>query len=131
MQMQGLAHVGLFITDMERSVNFYTQVLGFTVIWENVNPSAEGDVQVTFLKNGTCVLEIVRFPHPEQRKDGWFDHIAMNVQDLDAVIEQLKQKQVIFEVGSYTNAPQVFENGSRWVLFRGPDNEHIELNERL
>ena len=43
----------------------------------------------------------------------------------------LKEKGIEFEEGSYTHAPQTFQGGSKWVMFRGPDQEHIELNEKL
>lgn len=131
MQLSGLAHVGLFITEMERSVRFYTEVLEFEEIWRNVNPSPQGDVQVTFVQSGTLVLELVELPHPKIRTDGWFDHIALAVKDLEQVMAALTARGVKFEAGSREDAPQVFENGSRWVMLRGPDNEHIELNEVL
>ena len=128
---RGLAHVGLFVSDMERSVRFYTETLGFELIWKNANPSPDGDILVSFVRNGDCVIELVRFPEPEMRKAGWFDHIALRVDNLGNIIEHLEKKGVAFDQGSYTDAPQVFEKGSRWVFFRGPDDERIELNERL
>ncbi|MDD3428468.1 MAG: TIM barrel protein [Oscillospiraceae bacterium] len=129
--MKNLAHVGLFITDMQQTVAFYTSLLQFNVIWQNTNPSPQGDIQVTFVQNGNLILELVQFPVPQQRGDGWFDHVAIKVKNLDTVIQKLQQKGITFEEGTREDAPQVFENGSRWVLFRGPDNEHIELNEVL
>lgn len=131
MQLSGLAHIGLFVTDMQRSVRFYTEMLDFKVIWKNVNPSPEGDIAVTFVQNGNLVLELVRFPNPQTRTDGWFDHIALAITDLEQVMAELSARGIAFEAGSREDAPQVFEKGSRWVLFRGPDNEHIELNEVL
>ena len=50
---------------------------------------------------------------------------------LNNLIEELKEKGVVFEKDSYCKAPQVFARGSKWVMMRGPDNERIELNERL
>ncbi|MEG1012548.1 MAG: VOC family protein [Ruthenibacterium sp.] len=91
MQLQGLAHVGLFVTDLKRSLAFYTDKLGFRVIWENSNPSPEGDVQVAFAQSGDFVMELAQFPHPQQRTDGWFDHIALRVKDLDAAMAQLAE----------------------------------------
>lgn len=130
-KIQGLAHVGLFINDIQRSLEFYSEILGFELVWESVNKCDEGDVLVKFVKNGDCMIELVQFPYEIQRQDGWWDHIAINVENIDGVIENLKEKGIAFEEGSYTHAPQTFPNGSKWVMFRGPDNEHIELNERL
>ena len=47
------------------------------------------------------------------------------------MIEELQGKKVTFEEGSYCEAPHVFERGSKWIMLRGPNNERIELNERL
>jgi len=41
----------------------------------------------------------------------------------------LKAKGINFESESVTEASHFFRNGSKWILFRGPDNEHLELNE--
>lgn len=131
MKMEGFAHVGLFVNDIQKSVAFYTETLGFKLIWESVNQCPEGDVLVKFVENGGSVIELVQFPYTLERKDGWFDHIAMNVKDIDAVMKALEEKGVEFEEGSYTHAPQTFPGGSKWVMFRGPDGEHLELNERL
>lgn len=131
MKMEGFAHVGLFVNDIQKSLAFYTEKLGFELIWESVNQCPDGDVLVKFVKSGDSVIELVQFPNRIERQDGWFDHIAMNVEDIDAVMKELETKGILFEEGSYTHAPQTFPNGSKWVMFRGPDNEHIELNEKL
>ncbi len=130
--IKGIAHVGLYVNDIGRSVRFYEDKLGFELIHEAVNQCPEGDVLVKFVRNGDCVLELVQFPYGIKREDGWFDHVAINVTDIDSVIEALREKGICFEEGSYTFAPHVFPPaGTKWVMFRGPDGEHIELNERL
>lgn len=131
MKMEGFAHVGLYVNDIQRSLAFYTEKLGFELIWESVNQCPDGDVLVKFVKSGNDVIELVQLPFKLERQDGWFDHIAMRVEDIDAVMEELESKGIEFEAGTYTHAPQTFPNGSKWVMFRGPDKEHIELNEML
>ena len=34
MAIHGLAHVGVFVSDLERSKRFYRDVLGFEITWE-------------------------------------------------------------------------------------------------
>ena len=44
----------------------------------------------------------------------------------------LESKGIVFEEDEITHAEHVFPpKGSKWILFRGPDNEHIELNELM
>ena len=100
MKMEGFAHIGLFVNDIERSLKFYTEKLNFKLIWESVNQCDDGDVLVKFIQNGDSVIELVQFPKPIQREDGWFDHIAMNVEDIDAVIAELEKMGIAFEEGS-------------------------------
>lgn len=129
--MVGLAHIGLFITDIERTKSFYTQILGFEVSHEAQLQSEEGVIKICFLSLGSLCVEAVQFPNPQKRGDGWFDHIAINVKNIEAVKKQLEEKGIAFEEENITHAPGVWENGSKWILFRGPDNEHLEINEVL
>lgn len=131
MKIEGLAHVGLFVPDAEASARFYRQYLAFEEVWRNINPLPEGDETVIFIRNGNLTIELVQQVHPRQRQDGWFDHIALAVTDIDAVIAKLEADGIEFEEGSYTVAPNVFPNGSKWVLFRGPNQERLELTEVL
>lgn len=130
-KMVGLAHIGLFITDIERTKSFYTDILGFEVSHETALESEEGVIKICFLSLGSLCIEAVQFPNPQKRGDGWVDHIAINVKNIEAVKKQLEEKGVAFEEESITYAPNVWEHGSKWILFRGPDNEHLEINEVL
>jgi len=130
--IEGLAHVGLYVNDVQRSVGFYEDKLGFKLIHEAVNKIPEGDVLVRFIQHKSCIIELVQLPYEIKREDGWFDHISLAVKDLDEIMKELAEKGIEFETGSYMEAPHVFPpKGSKWVFFRGPDGEHIELNERV
>ncbi|RRD96089.1 hypothetical protein EII17_00860 [Clostridiales bacterium COT073_COT-073] len=131
MEIGGLAHIGIFVKDNQVSAKFYQDILGFTEIWRNKNWSEDGEIDVIFIENDGLIIELVQFPKYEQRKDGLIDHIAFKVKNIDEVITKLKENGVVFEENTHTTALQVFEKGSRWIMFRGPDGEHLELNERL
>ena len=127
----GLAHIGVFASDLNVSQDFYEKIMGFRKVWENTNHSEEGDVKVVFVEKDGLVIELIKMPKLQERGDGVVDHFAISVNGLEGVIEELKEKGVVFEEGSYREAPHVFERGSKWILLRGPNNERIELNERL
>lgn len=124
-KMEGLAHVGLFIKDIERTVKFYEEILDF----ETIERSEVEGSKVAFIKNGDLIIEVVQPPVYQERCDGWFDHIAFRCTDIAGVKEKLAAKGITFEEKDIYVAPQVFPNGAKWILFRGPDNEHLELNE--
>lgn len=128
----GLAHVGLFSRDLERSREFYCGKLGFEKIWECTVDEPDGTLtQVMFLKNGGLVLEVMLPETPPARPDGRFDHVALAVSDIEAWQQRLEAEGIAFESEAPVFKAQVFPNGSKWLMFRGPDGERLELNEVL
>lgn len=73
-----LAHIGVYVHDLERSVRFYQDVLDFVQIFRYENQGTP----IAFLQNGTCVLELIEKPASAGRTDGRVDHIALAVTDL-------------------------------------------------
>ena len=131
-RIKGLAHIGLYVKDIERTKKFYAEMLGFVTYFECVSESPDGDILVAFARNGDCVLELVQLPVPVQRSDGWFEHLALKVSNIEEVKKERESKGIVFDEEEITHAKHVFPpKGSKWILFRGPDNEHIELNELM
>lgn len=122
----GLNHIGLFIKDRERSKKFYKEVLGFECIFEF---TADDGAKIAFIRNGDCVIELVEFPEPKERVDGWFDHVAMRVENIEEVVAELREKGIEFDSEDIVSSPKCFPNGSKYILFRGPDGEHLEVME--
>lgn len=126
--MQDLAHVGLFISDAERSKEFYTQVLDFETAFE----IKTADAHVVFVRKGNLILELVQFWDERKTcRDGVVDHIAIHVVNIEKAAEALREKGIVFDAEEITYAPDFWGNGSKWILFRGPDGEHLELTEIL
>ena len=73
-----LAHIGVYVCALERSVRFYQDVLDFVQIFRYENQGTP----IAFLQNGTCVLELIEKPASAGRTDGCVDHIALAVTDL-------------------------------------------------
>ena len=125
--VNGLAHVGLFINDLDKEVEFYTKVLDFDCI----ETCTIGDMKIAFVANGSCCIELVQGPEKIYRGDGYFDHLALNVKDIEAVKAKLEERGVEF-TEQLVYDPNVFApKGSKWILFRGPEGERLELNERM
>ena len=123
MPIQGLAHIGVCVSSIERSQAFYADILGFKTVFRY---AYEG-TPIAFMQVGDCVLELIE--NAEKRSDGQVDHIALRVADIVEIYTELQKKGVHFEDGGITVCPECFGNGSKWAVFRGPDNERIELNE--
>lgn len=130
--IDGLAHVGLFVSDLDQSCKFYEDVLGFETIWRCEVEEPDGSLtHVAFVQNGDLTLELIRPQTVSERPDGHFDHVAMRVRDIEAMQKILEEKGITFESPEPIYKSQVFEKGSKWLMFRGPDGERLELNERM
>lgn len=127
----GLAHIGIIVKDTQRSVGFYTEALGFECYFSAEVPGGSGATKLTFLRRGTCVIELIEPPQATERQTGPVDHIALLVSSMEAVMERLSKRGVTFETERPKELPMLFDNGVKSIFFRGPDGERIELSEEL
>ena len=128
-QVKGLAHIGVFTTDMEESIRFYTEVLGFELIHQKdlVNPN--GTTKLGFVNAGGLVMEFVQpadVTGLKDKKAGIVDHIAIEVKEIDDVILRLKDNGVTFETQEKSELADLF-NGVSNIFFSGPNGERLEL----
>lgn len=127
----GLGHIGLFVKNIEVSKSFYCEKLDFEVLHENSLEEKDGVVKIAFIKAEDCVIELVQFPMYKKRTDGIVDHIAFRVKDIEQVVNILRKRGIKFETENTVFAKDFFNRGNKWILFRGPDGEHLEINEIL
>jgi len=124
--LNGLGHIGIFISDIDTSVSFY-QKLGFEVAAQYQRPNG---VVLTFMKAGSCILELIRPIDPTLlgRSAGVVDHVCMAVTNIEAYTEALKAQGIIDADAVVGSMPDVMD-GSKNIFFRGPDGERLELFE--
>ncbi len=126
-RIKGLAHVGLFIMDVEKSKKFYEDILDFETIWDC---TLDDGTKVAFVKNGDLTLELVQFVDPKPSKgDGWVDHLAIAVEDIEGMKKKLEDRGIKFESEEIVFDKNMFAKGTKYLMFRGPDGEHLEIGE--
>lgn len=131
-EITGLAHIGVFVQDIEKSKDFYTNVLCFECYFETGIDTDDGVVKVAFIRTGNCVIELVEQPTHEKRSaDGVIAHIALDVKDIDIVQACLEKDGLEFETDKPVHLATIFDNGVKYINLKGPDGEVIELNETL
>ena len=89
-----LAHIGVYVSNLKESQRFYENILGFHKVWENTNASPEGDVKVVFVEKEGLIIELIKLPILEERRDGVIDHFAIAVKEIDQVIEASSLRMV-------------------------------------
>lgn len=137
-----LEHVGLSVGDLDRSIAFYRDVLGFSVVRVLEVPPAMrlGDVvglppctaRIAHLTLGPAMLELFEYRDPRGRPvppdwthaDHGFNHVGLTSTDTRADWQRLCGRGVEF-VGE----PLEFRPGVWIVYFRGPDGEICELRQ--
>lgn len=115
---RGLEHIGIKVQDMEKSIKFYTEVLGF----EFINRMKPGDVELVFVKLGNTVIELIE-SDGSVYGDGVVNHIALNVTDILAAVEHLKRQKIEM----ISQEPKSIGPGKYNFFFRGPSGEKLEL----
>lgn len=118
--IRGLAHIGIMTDDPKRCAEFYVDNLGFRYYHEK----DLGHLQLVFVENGGCVVEFVS--RGARSADGAVDHIALQVQGIEDLVEELRAKGVEFETEKVT-CMDVFPRGCKNIFFRGPAGERLEL----
>jgi glyoxylase I family protein len=124
---RGVHHFRLTVSDVSRSVAFYTEVLGFRKLMD-LNPGA-------FLSNGAIGLGIGPHPDPtralqndrfDENRIG-LDHMSFGVstrRDLDDAVTVLDRRGVPHS--EVRDLGEAF--GIAILIFRDPDNIQLELS---
>lgn len=123
----GIHHICIHTQDIEESIKFYQDIMGFGLIGRETCDFGE----YAMLKLNESLLELIQ-PN-EQNEDTFGDkgsitHIGMAVQGIEAVWDDLCAKGVplLSEEIEDDDAPM---GGLRVIQLLGPSQEHINLYE--
>jgi len=120
----GLWGVRYQVKDVQRSIAFYTETLGFDLDRQNL--PAFGQVSIGDLKlilSGPGASGSRPMPDGRQQEPGGWNRVVLEVKDLPARISELKNQAARFR-----NAMEVGPGGKQ-ILLEDPDGNAIELFE--
>jgi methylmalonyl-CoA/ethylmalonyl-CoA epimerase len=118
-------YIGIRVTNLERSIDFYTKVLSMRVTGRSKIEQTKGEtVGLQTGENGfTLELNFYEKDSPFNTKyiagDG-LDHLAFKVDDLDKALEEAKK-------AGHRTILQMKSDGGRWAFIKDPDGNCIEL----
>lgn len=122
----GLQHVGLPTNDLKATIAFY-ESLGFETVYQVRNEAAGEDVAFLRLKN----LTIEAYENGQAAmRSGAIDHIAIDVDDVEAAY-RLAQEQGYQIVSNGVEFLPFWQNGVKFFILLGPNQERVEFNQYL
>jgi glyoxylase I family protein len=138
----GMEHVGLSVSNLERSIGFYCGVLGLKLLRKlefpsdsrigELNGMPSSAARIAHLESGKAMLELFEYVTPRgkpippgaSQADNGFIHVGFTSSDTRADCEMLKRSGVEFFGEPVELRPNV------WIAyFRGPDGEVCELRQ--
>jgi catechol 2,3-dioxygenase-like lactoylglutathione lyase family enzyme len=144
--VQAVAMVGITVSDMDRSVDFYTRVLDFTRVtddellgesYEALNGVFGVRLRVVRLRLGAEYLQLTEYlaspglpaPVDARSNDRWFQHVAIIVRDMDSAYARLRRLKVRHASTAPQRLPETIPNaaGIRAFYFRDPDGHPLEV----
>lgn len=134
LKINRLQHIGLPITNLQASQAFYER-LGFESVMRAAFDHEGGQGQVAMMKRGDIIMELYQMPEPElsrvkQRVDGRIDHLAFDVDDIEATYALL-QREGFAIVEAQPMFLNFWERGCRYFNVLGPDGERLEFCQIL
>ena len=125
MNIRRIHHIAILTDDYEKSKQFYTDILGFTILKETYREERDS-YKLDLAVNGEYQIELFSFPEYKERASfpeaKGLRHLAFAVDDIDAAVDELKSKNVDVQgirVDEFT--------GKRFCFFNDPNGQPLEL----
>ncbi|MDX1383432.1 MAG: VOC family protein [Thermoanaerobaculia bacterium] len=117
-----LEHVNLTVADLDRSVDFYTRLLGFRVRWSGTTTEGKPAAHVGDDSSYLALFEGEAKPVVWDYESVGFNHFGVVVDSLD------EAKRRLDELGAPIHFEPDYEPGRR-AYFTDPDGYEVELVE--
>jgi catechol 2,3-dioxygenase-like lactoylglutathione lyase family enzyme len=111
-----LNHLHLKTDDPEKTAKFYVDTLGAKIVSQSPNGGYRVDLH-------GLSLNITRFLEQKREQKYGMEHIAIDTDELDTLVEKLKGQ------GIHILEETVVSGGRRVCFFEGPDGVQLEFIE--
>ncbi|MFT6927028.1 MAG: lactoylglutathione lyase [Psychromonas sp.] len=125
-QYMKFLHTMIRVTDLEKSIDFYSKVLGMTVLTRSENSEYRYTLVFVGYENqadGTSIELTYNWDPKQYDLGNAFGHLAIGVDDIYAACDNIKTAG-----GNVTREPGQVKGGSTHIAFiSDPDGYQIEL----
>jgi len=144
--VDGVDAIGITVSDMDRAVNFYSNILTFKKVsdtevagedYEHLEGIFGLRMRVVRMRLGDEFIELTEYLAPKGRpipvdsrsNDRWFQHIAIIVSDMDKAYAWLRQNKVEHASSGPQRLPAWNKNaaGIAAFYFKDPDGHPVEV----
>jgi lactoylglutathione lyase len=118
-------YVGIRVTDLQKSIDFYTKILGMKLTGRGKTEQTKGETAGLQTEEGGFILEL-NYYQPDSPYNTMYtageglDHLAFKVDDLNKALEEARK-------AGHPTTLEVKADGSRWAYIQDPDGIWIEL----
>eukprot|EP01048_Picozoa_sp_COSAG05_P005230 COSAG05_NODE_305_length_11703_cov_15.056705_2_plen_488_part_00 len=129
-QIQTMHKIAIVVSSVEKSVEYYTKILGLEVLERFANADDEDYV---FLRAGNVVLELM--PQKSMACDTGIHHLSFKVSDTDRAFKAIQLANA-GDAGPITTLAEPFDipgeqfRGLRLAFFADPDSTRLQLFAR-
>jgi len=121
-----ILHTCLNVSDMEKSIGFYTNHIGLTFV--SRREIKENNAEIAFLKDEAGnAIELTHWRDKKTLTEGDnFDHIAFQVDDIQHSISSLRDHGVTIAMEPYS----LKGSSSKIAFIKDPDGNWLELIQK-
>jgi lactoylglutathione lyase len=118
-------YVGIRVTNLQKSIDFYTKLLGMKVVGRGKVEQTKGETVGLETEKGGFNLELNYYEKSSPYNTKYvvgegLDHLAFKVDNLDDALKEAKK-------AGYRTVLEIKSDGSRWAYIEDPDGIWIEL----
>jgi catechol 2,3-dioxygenase-like lactoylglutathione lyase family enzyme len=144
-QILATNHTSFTVSDLDRSIAFFTGALGFELLSraprdpkavEVISGVPGADIEVAFVQGPGHRIELIQYHGPAERGrvecrpcDAGFAHVAYDVDNVEAAVEASAPHQVL-PLGPITVIDKGPNAGGKVVYLRDPDGVTIEYIQK-
>lgn len=122
----GVAHIGLPTNDLNKTIEFYKS-LGFEVMLETYNEKTKEKVAFLQIQN-YCIESFEN--RQAAMTDGAYQHVALDVKDIESTYKKICENDYQVITDGIEELP-FWENGVKFFMIKGPNEERIEFCQKL
>ena len=116
----GISHIALTVADMDKSVHFYCDVLGFSVAFDINNDKDEPWIK--YIKAGSSQFIELFYNRKGENNNGSFSHVCFEVDDIQKTAKNLRLHNINVDSG-----PSQGKDNNYQCWAKDPDGNRIEF----